>query len=260
MAADFASRCHLRASVPRGAGLLSSAERDRLIGGLLEIAQRGGRLRDHASRPISSEQEMQAFGQPRARAVLGKRGCVTRPHENEHFTAPHCRSPTGRGPAKDPVHAIPAPWRRTGRSRAEVSAVRPFTPRLTVGPPGRKKGLGPQSLSAEADDSPPLWPVGAAASMSELTAREKEILRAPAEGSLAAISASGFHPPARQRDHIQGILHEVDATSSPPSSPSPTRTPDRRSPESPPSPCFDQTQCGEPPAGMIPIMKARPGR
>ena len=69
-----------------------------------------------------------------------------------------------------------------------------------------------QTLSKEASDVEPLWPMTTAEGEPvDLTAREKEILRCLAEGlSTPAIAKKLFIAPVTVRNHVQSILHKLD--------------------------------------------------
>ena len=105
------------------------------------------------------------------------------------------------------------------RKRVEVSlfAIPSFHPALStvvhVLRDGKKKDSAlERSLSADTDDRPALWPMGAkAAPLAELTSREREILRCLAEGlATAAIGKRLFISPVTVRNHIQSILQKLD--------------------------------------------------
>jgi DNA-binding CsgD family transcriptional regulator len=69
-----------------------------------------------------------------------------------------------------------------------------------------------RSLSKEASDVEPLWPMTTAEGEPvDLTSREKEILRCLAQGlSTPAIAKKLFIAPVTVRNHVQSILHKLD--------------------------------------------------
>jgi PAS domain S-box-containing protein len=164
------------------------------------------------------------LGRP-ARTVLGKR-CYDviggRDENGNVYCYRNCPvAHQARDLPKEPVHRYQLSM-ETGsgkRKMVEVSlfAVPSFHPALStvvhVLRDGKKKDSAlERSLSAEADDRPPLWPMGAkGAPVAELTAREKEILRCLAEGlATAAIGKRLFISPVTVRNHIQSILQKLD--------------------------------------------------
>ena len=169
------------------------------------------------------------LGRP-ARSVLGKR-CYDviagRDESGNVYCYRNCPvAHQARDMPQDPVHRFQLSMETgSGKRRSiEVSlfAIPSFHPALStvvhVLRDGKKKpSTLERSLAGDADDRPPLWPMGgkgASLRAVELTAREKEILRCLAEGlSTTAIGKRLFISPVTVRNHVQSILQKLDVHS-----------------------------------------------
>ena len=105
-----------------------------------------------------------------------------------------------------------------GRRWLEVSlfAIPSYHPALStvvhVIRKGKKESALERRLEALVQTREPLWPMTTKGGVpTDLTGREKEILRCLAEGlSTAEVARKCFIAPVTVRNHIQGILHKLD--------------------------------------------------
>ncbi|HEY1252688.1 MAG TPA: LuxR C-terminal-related transcriptional regulator [Thermoanaerobaculia bacterium] len=165
------------------------------------------------------------LGRP-ARAVLGKR-CYDviggRDENGNVYCYRNCPvAHQARDLPQDPVHRFQLSMEAGDGKRKMVDvslfAIPSFHPALStvvhVLRDGKKKkpsGLE-RGLAEKADARPPLWPMTRkSAPVTELTEREKEILRCLAEGlPTAAIGKKLFIAPVTVRNHVQSILQKLD--------------------------------------------------